>query len=188
MTDTIDFLRNRRSVPPRMLRDPAPSAAQMETLLRIAARVPDHGKLAPWRFIVATGDSRKKLAEKLWAARSSDLQGTDPARLDEERVKLSEAPALVVVVSRAAPHDKIPEWEQVLSAGAVCMNLVTAALAMGLGASWLTGWSAYDPRARAILGVEGDEKVAGIVYLGARDLSPPDRPRPDVAAITTEWA
>lgn len=94
---------------------------------------------------------------------------------------------MVVVVSRAAPHEKIPEWEQVLSAGAVCMNLVSATLAMGYGASWITGWSAYDERARRIIGVDASEKIAGIIYIGTPALTPPDRPRPELADIVTEW-
>ncbi|GGE47773.1 nitroreductase [Agaricicola taiwanensis] len=169
------------------MRAPGPDQTQLETLLTIASRVPDHGKLAPWRFIVASGEARKKLADALWEARKADFDPDDVARLTEERTKLSDAPTLVVVVSQAAPHEKIPEWEQVLSAGAVCLNLVTAALAMGYGASWLTGWSAYDERARETLGVADGEKVAGIIYIGTFDMAPTDRPRPALADIVTAW-
>jgi nitroreductase len=184
----LDFLRRRRSVSPRFLVAPGPDEAQMETLLTAASRVPDHGKLAPWRFILASGESRQDLARALWQERLRDLDGADETRLAEEQAKLSDAPTLVVVVSCAAPHEKIPEWEQVLSAGAVCMNLVSAALAMGYGASWLTGWSAYDEKARQVLGVREAEKVAGIIYIGTPTMVPPDRPRPALGDIVTTWS
>jgi nitroreductase len=170
-----------------MMRAPGPSEAELDTLLEIASRVPDHGKLAPWRFIVAAGEARRKLAEAMWAARRGDLDGADTARLEEERLRLFDAPTLVVVVSRAGPHEKIPEWEQVLSAGAVCMNLVTASLAMGYGASWLTGWSAYDDKARTVLGIKDGEKVAGVIHIGTSDVAPTDRPRPELTDIVTRW-
>lgn len=196
--DAIAVLETRRSVDPDFLAAPGPDSAQLERLLTIAARVPDHGALEPWRFIVFEGAAREaasaRLAEAYQAALATDL--ADLARDNPEKAQrtlakmprlLARAPVVVVVVSRADPAARKPEWEQVLSAGAACMNLITAATAMGFAADWLTGWPAYDARARAILGVTEHEKVAGIIHIGTATRSAPERRRPDLASITTRW-
>jgi nitroreductase len=128
--NTLDLLSTRRSVPPLALGEPGPSAAELERLLTIGARVPDHGKLAPWRFIIFEGSGRIAAGELIARTFSADHPDADPERVELERKRLAHAPLVIGVVSCAAPHVKIPEWEQVLSAGAVCMNLVVAAKAI----------------------------------------------------------
>jgi nitroreductase len=185
MNATLDLLRTRRSVPPLRLDGPGPSAAELDTLLTLAARVPDHGKLAPWRFLVIEGEARTRIGATIAAAYGADHPEADAARLDLEAGRLAHAPVVVAVVSRAGPHMKIPEWEQVLSAGAVCMTLVVAANAAGYATSWLTEWFAYDRRVLDALGLSPAEKLAGFIHLGRPQEVPGDRPRPDLADIVT---
>ncbi len=187
MDDTLDLLRTRRSVPPLALSGPGPTAGELELLLTIAARVPDHGKLAPWRFIVFEGEGRMAAGRLIADAFMADNPDADAERVELERKRLSHAPLVVGVVSCAAPHVKIPEWEQVLSAGAVCMNLVTAATAMGFAASWLTQWYSYDRRVLEGLGLAPHEKIAGFVHVGASSSAPEDRVRPVLASITSRF-
>ncbi|WP_103121463.1 nitroreductase family protein [Methylopila sp. Yamaguchi] len=186
--DALDLLSARRSVPANALAEPGPSAAELERILTIAARVPDHGKLAPWRFIVIEGDARKALDLKLAALLKAQQPDLPPARIAAQENNFSASAVVVAVVSTAAPHVKIPEWEQVLSAGAVCMNLTIAANALGYGAQWLSGWAAYDAEARAAIGLTPAEKVAGFLHLGTPKERLPDRPRPDLAQIVTRWS
>jgi nitroreductase len=185
MTSATDLLLSRRSVPPLLLKEPGPSAEQVTTLLTAASRVPDHGKLAPWRFILVEGEHRAAFADALEQAALREA-GADPQRLADEKRRY-EAPLLIVVVSCAGPHEKIPEWEQVLSAGAVCMNLLMAAHAQGFAGSWITGRPAYEDGARPVLGLADGEKVAGFVFIGTPDVTPTDRPRPDLEQIVTRW-
>ncbi len=187
MNDTIFLLQTRRSVAPVALGGPGPSATQLETLLGIAARVPDHGKLAPWRFIVFEGEARLKAGEVIAAAFLADNPGAGEDRVAVERMRLALAPVVVGVVSRAAPHVKIPEWEQVLSAGAVCENLIVSAHAMGYAASWLTQWYSYDRRVIDKFGVLPHEKMAGFVHIGSAAGKPEDRARPVLAEIVTRY-
>ncbi|MFC3692048.1 nitroreductase family protein [Chenggangzhangella methanolivorans] len=188
MSDTIELLAARRSVPANALSEPGPSDAELEQILTLASRVPDHGKLAPWRFIVIAGEGRAELGRRL----AELLRETDPsvseARLGAQSACFSQSALVVAVVSTAAPHVKIPEWEQELSAGAVCMNLSVAANALGYGAQWLTGWAAYEPRARELIGLAPQERVAGFLHLGTPTERLPDRPRPEIAKITTRWS
>lgn len=186
MSQTLDLLKKRRSVPPLFLRDPGPDAAQLTEILTIASRVPDHGKLAPWRFIVIEGEARAALGERAAACIKADDPNADERRLEDEKRRFS-SPVIVAVVSRAGPHVKIPEWEQVLSVGAVCMNMVIAAHALGFGANWLTGWCAYDPRIGAALGLTGSEKIAGFIHIGTAAESIADRPRPSLNDVVTHW-
>ena len=187
MNETLRLLQTRRSVAPLALAAPGPDAAQVETLLGIAARVPDHGKLAPWRFIVFQGEAGARAGEAIAAAFLADNPGADADRVKIEQNRLALAPLVVGVVSRAAPHVKIPEWEQVLSAGAVCTNLVVAAHAMGFAASWLTQWYAYDRRVLEKLGVAPHEKMAGFVHIGSSASRPEDRTRPVLADLITRF-
>lgn len=187
MTDTMDLLATRRSVPANALAEPGPSAEELDRMLTVAARVPDHGKLAPWRFIVIEGDARAELGRKLAALLEELDPQVSPPRLEAQANGFAQSALVVAVVSRAAPHVKIPEWEQQLSAGAVCMNLSLAANALGYGAQWLTGWACYEPRAREIVGLEPHERVAGFIHIGAPTERLPDRPRPALADVVTRW-
>ena len=180
----LEFLLTRRSHPARLLAGPAPDRATLERLLTAAARVPDHGKLEPWRFLVIEGAARARLAD-LAMTRGLAL-GRDPDKLDKTVAAFRDPPVTVAVITVPRPTDRIPEWEQVLSAGAVCLGLVNAALAQGLGAVWLTGFCAYDAEfGRAGLGLAEGERVAGFVHIGHSPAAPPDRPRPDLAAVVT---
>jgi nitroreductase len=185
MTNATDLLLSRRSVPAFMLGEPGPAPDQIETLLTAASRVPDHGKLAPWRFILIEGEARAKLADRLAEAALAEA-GVDPQKVEEDKKRFG-APLTVIVVSRAGPHVKIPEWEQVLSAGAVCMNLMLAAHAEGFAANWLTGRAAYDKTAADILGLADAERVAGFIHVGTAAEAPSDRPRPPLDEIVTRW-
>jgi len=176
--ETLALLAQRRSTKAMLLGEPGPSDAQMDALLRLAARTPDHGKLAPWRFVVIAGAARARLGANLAAVIASDA-GVDAGRLEIERNRFMHAPTCVMVVSTAAPHPKIPEWEQQLSAGAACFNLLVAAHAMGFAGCWLTEWPAYDPRARVALGLKDGERVAGFVHLGSPTQHVGERARPD---------
>jgi nitroreductase len=187
IADPIALLSTRRSVKPMELAPPVPSPAELETLLTIASRVPDHGKLAPWRFIVFEGDGRDKAGAAIAAAFLAKYPGATADQVAFERTRLARAPLVIAVVSRAAPHVKIPEWEQVLSAGAAAMNLVTAAHALGYAASWMTEWYAYDRAVLDALGLAPHEKIAAFVHIGRPGRPPEDRPRPALADIVTRF-
>lgn len=184
MQELRDYLATRRTTAASFLDSPSPDQATLDQMLTIAARVPDHGKLAPWRFIVFEGQAREAAGEILSRIAAQSPTARD---LDEERARFTRAPLVVAVVSRAGQHVKIPEWEQVLSAGAVCLNLVHAAYAFGFSAQWLTEWYAYDREALAALGVEDNEKVAGFIHIGVPQFTPPDRDRPALDAIKTHF-
>jgi nitroreductase len=179
--ETLALLARRRSTPIALLGAPGPSQAEIDALIRLAARVPDHGKLGPWRFLVIAGAARERagaLLADLVAAREA---GADDIRQAGERARFTRAPVVVTVISTAAPHPKIPEWEQVMSAGAVAFQLLLAAHAMGYAGAWLTEWPAYDADARAALGLAPHERIAGFVYLGAAKSEITERVRPDLA-------
>ncbi len=187
MNETISLLKRRRSVPPPLMTGPGPTVHELTTILTVASRVPDHGKLAPWRFVVFEGKARERagaLALKISVADRPDLD--EAARVKEEQ-RFVGAPLVVAVVSRASPHPKIPEWEQVLSAGAVCMNMIVAARALGFSATWLTGWMAYDGRFRAAIGLAEHERIAGFIHIGKATVAIEDRPRPPLAEIMTTF-
>jgi len=188
MPDALQLLKSRRSVKPIELGGPAPSPAEIETLLTIASRVPDHGKLAPWRFIVFEGDARLAAGEKIAAVFRADRADATPDQIEFERKRLARAPLVVAVVSRAAPHVKIPEWEQQLSAGAAAMSLVIAAHAMGYAASWITEWYAYDRRVLDALGLAPNERVAGFVHIGRPAKPPEERDRPKLDDIVSRYS
>lgn len=187
MPEAIDLLKTRRSVKPMELGGPGPTAPELDTILSIASRVPDHGKLTPWRFIVFEGNARLAAGEKLAAIfRENNPQATAD-QIAFERERLARAPLVIAVVSRAAPHVKIPEWEQVLSAGAATMNLVTATHALGFAASWITEWYAYDRAALDAFGVGENERIAGFVHIGRPMRPTEDRPRPALTDIVTRY-
>jgi nitroreductase len=187
MRDAIDLLKTRRSVKPREMTLPGPSPAELETILTIGARVPDHGKLAPWRFIVFEGDARARAGEiiaRVFAQKNPNAAATE---IDLEKRRLTDAPLVIAVVSFTRPHPKVPAWEQELSAGASAMNIVTAATALGYGACWLTGWFAFDRDVLAGLGLKADEKLAGFVHIGTHSRPSEDRPRPALSDIVTRF-
>ncbi|HEX5507101.1 MAG TPA: nitroreductase [Pseudolabrys sp.] len=187
MPDALQLLKTRRSVKPMELSGPGPSPEQVELLLTIASRVPDHGKLAPWRFVVFEGDARRAAGDKIAAVYRADHPEATFDQLEFERNRLARAPLVIAVVSRAAPHVKIPEWEQQLSAGAAAMNLVTAAHALGFAASWITEWYAYDRRVLDALHLAAHERIAGFVHIGRAMRAPEERNRPDLSAIVSRY-
>ncbi len=184
---TLDLLLSRRSGSAKAMTAPGPSPAQVNVLLRAASRVPDHGKLFPWRFIVFAGEARERmgalLAECLLA---SEPQAT-PERLEQERGRFLRAPVVVGVVSRVREAIPVPEWEQILSAGAVCQTLLIAAHAMGFVANWITEWGAYHPLVKDRLGLKSGERIAGFVYIGTSAVPLEERIRPKLDALVTHF-
>lgn len=180
----LDFLLTRRSRPSRSLTAPGPDRDQLIPILTAAARSPDHGKLEPWRFIVLGHPALERLATL--AERRAAERGMDPGVAAKGCGQFRESPLTVAVVSKPQPSEKVPQIEQVLSSAAVCLGLLNAALASGWGACWLTGWPAYD---RGFLteglGLADGEAVSGFVHIGTQTALPPERPRPDIAALTT---
>jgi nitroreductase len=182
------YLMTRRTIPSAQLREPGPDPETLRDMLTIAARVPDHGKLAPWRFVLFERDTRAAVIDGLTriVERWPDEK---EARVRAEKVKgFADAPLIVGVISAPiADHPKIPLWEQQLSAGAVCLNLLHAARAHGFSAQWLTGWFAYDEEAKAWLGLKPGERVAGFIHIGTPAMPPSERDRPDIDTLATPW-
>ena len=187
MPDALKLLTTRRSFKAGELAGPGPSAAEIDALLTVASRVPDHGKLTPWRFIVFEGEARGAAGAAIAAAFAAKYPDAKPEHVAAERERLMRAPLVIAVVSRAAPHVKIPEWEQVLSAGAAAMSLVLAAHAFGYGANWITEWYAYDRGVLDALGLKPHERIAGFVHIGRPPGPPEDRPRPPLEEIATRF-
>jgi nitroreductase len=187
VTDTIAFLKSRRSVKPREMSGPGPSPAELDTILTIGARVPDHGKLAPWRFIVFEGNARSRAGDVIARVFARKHPDAPVAEIEIEKRRLMEAPLVIAVVSFTRPHPKVPAWEQELSAGASCMNIVSAATALGYGANWLTGWFSFDRDVLDGLGLTADEKIAGFIHIGNVTQPNEDRPRPALADLVTRF-
>lgn len=180
----LDFLLTRRSRPAKTLTGPVPGREVMQTLLTAAARTPDHGKLEPWRFIVLEKAALSRLAG-LVPARGAAL-GIDPEKITKAQAQFADADLAVAVISSPKPSDKIPQIEQVYSAGAVCLALLNAALAAGWGANWLSGWASHDRTfVTEGLGLAAHESIAGFIHIGTETSAPPERPRPDLDQITT---
>lgn len=186
MADVKEHLATRRSIPIPALQEPAPTGEELERILTLAVRVPDHGKLAPWRFILIREENARALGHEMGRVLAAREGALSEARQAFEDNRFTRAPLVVAVVSTAAPHVKIPEWEQVLSAGAVTMNLIHAVHAHGYAANWVTEWVAYDEEAKAVLGIAPAEKVVGFVYIGTPSEPPSERPRPALAAVVSE--
>ncbi|KQW70330.1 NAD(P)H nitroreductase [Phenylobacterium sp. Root77] len=180
--ELLNFLATRRSSSAVTLAEPAPSDDEVAQLIRLAARAPDHGKLAPWRFVILRGEDKAAYAARLEAL----AQSRGDTRAAAKLAKLKLPPMGIAVISAPRVHE-IPEWEQVLSAGAVCTGLLYAAQALGYGANWITDWYAYDGEAKAILGLAPGESVAGFIFIGTAKESPMERERPDSQALTTVW-
>ena len=185
--DAIELLKTRRSVKPREMTGPGPSPAELETILTIGARVPDHGKLAPWRFIIFEGDARQRAGEVIAKVFARKNPQATQAEIEVEQRRLTDAPLVIGVVSFSRPHPKVPAFEQELSAGASAMNIVTAATALGYGACWLTGWFAFDRDVLDGLGLKADEKLAGFIHVGRATKPAEDRPRPVLSEIVTRF-
>jgi nitroreductase len=188
MPDALKLLTTRRSLKPVELAGPAPSPSEIDTLLTVASRVPDHGKLTPWRFIVFEGAAREAAGAAIAAAFRVKYPDASPEQIEAERKRLVRAPLVIAVVSRAGPHVKIPEWEQVLSAGAAAMSLVIAAHALGYGANWITEWYAYDRGVLDALGLAPHERIAGFIHIGRPVRAPEDRPRPPLDEIAVRFS
>ncbi|MBS9720626.1 nitroreductase [Tianweitania sp. BSSL-BM11] len=187
-SDIIDFLSTRKSIPIKDLAEPAPSDAELETILRIASRVPDHGRLAPWRFILYRGQARVDVGEKL-ADLAEQLEGPlEEGRRKQELSRFSRAPLVIGVVSVPKPHPRIPDWEKFLSGGAAAMNLILAANGLGYAANWISNWYSDHPEGRRLLGLKSDERVVGFIHIGTYKGELSDRPRPALDEIVSDYA
>ncbi|MGV8997911.1 MAG: nitroreductase family protein [Parvibaculaceae bacterium] len=185
---TIDLLLTRRSVKPMTMAEPGPDASELELILRAGARVPDHGKLTPWRFILFQNDVRAAFGKVLRQRFAEVEPSANEDRLALEESRFMRAPLVVAVISRVVPSKKAPEWEQRLSAGAVCQNMLVAATALGYASTWLTEWCAFDDGIAASLGLGEGERVAGFMYFGTQTIPKDERERPDLNAITSVWS
>jgi len=187
MPDALDLLKTRRSLKPFDMTGPGPSPAELETILTIGSRVPDHGKIVPWRFIVFEGDARARAGEIFARVfRLKNVTAT-PDQVEAEKKRFTHAPLVIAVVSKTAAHVKVPAWEQELSAGASAMNIVHAAHALGYVANWLTGWMAFDRDVLDAFGLTPDEKIAGYIHIGKSERATKDRPRPPLSEIVTKF-
>jgi nitroreductase len=182
-----DYLLTRRSVGMAFLSEPSPDAAELEQILTIGTRVPDHGKITPWRIVVIEGAARQAAGAKLAEIAKKLTPTIDPVSLEQEENRFLPAPLTLVVISAPKQHPKVPEFEQLLSAGNVAFNLVHAAHALGFGASWVTRWYAFNPEAAQMLGAQAGEKIVGFVHIGTPTAAMEDRPRPALADIVTRW-
>jgi nitroreductase len=184
----IDFLLTRNSAPIPELKEPAPSDAEIETLIRIASRVPDHGRLEPWRFMIYRGEARERIGEKL-AELAEKREGPLPeGRILQEKSRFSRAPLVIGVISVPRENPKIPQWEMFLSGGAAAMNLVIAANAMGYSTNWITNWYSDVEEGRRILGLSPQERVIGFIHIGTFAGQAPERPRPDVGKLYSDYS
>jgi nitroreductase len=184
----IDFMLARKSAPIPDLREPMPSDGEIETMIRIASRVPDHGGLAPWRFILYRGETRRRVGEMLVDLAERREGPLDPARRQKELTRFSRAPLVIGVISSPKENPKqIPEWEMFLSGGAAAMNIMIAANALGYGTNMITNWYSGDPEARRLLGLAPHEKVVGFIHIGTASRRLPERPRPDVAGLYADY-
>ena len=183
-----DYLLTRRSVGIAFLQEPGPNPSELEQILTIGTRVPDHGKIAPWRLIVIDGDNRAKAGQRLSDIAARNNPALDEASLEVERRRFLPAPLTIGVISAPQAHPKVPEFEQLLSAGNVALNLVHAAHALGYAASWVTRWYSFDAEAAAMLGARDGERFVGFVHIGTPTAVIEDRPRPALETIVTRWA
>jgi nitroreductase len=183
----LSYLKTRRSVGLGFLKEPGPTPAELEEILTIGVRVPDHGKLTPWRLVVIEGEARQRAGEKLAEIARLNNPNIDEASLDAERRQFLPAPLTIGVIFSPRPLPKAPEMEQLLSAGNVAFNLMHAAFALGYAASWVTRWYAFDPAAQAMLGAKGGERFVGFVHIGTPTTVIEDRVRPDLSKVVTRF-
>lgn len=190
--DLKTYLSSRRTIPSAHLSGPGPDKQQCNDILTLASRTPDHGKLAPWRFILITGTARQTLNDFCVARQKAVAQdegrSLTEAEIEKTATTFTKAPVIVVLVSTASDHPKIPLWEQELAAGAVGMNLLHASNALGFSAQWLSAWMAYDQTVCTKLGLTGIERIAGFFHIGTPQEGPVERARPDVSDMTTHWS
>lgn len=182
-----DYLLTRRSVGIAFLKEPGPTPAELEQILTIGTRVPDHGKITPWRLVVIEGEARRQAGEKLAEIAARSNPGLDEASLEIERGRFLPAPVTIGVISSPKEHPKVPEFEQLLSAGNVAFNLLHGAHALGFGASWVTRWYAFDAEAAAMLGARDGERFVGFVHIGTATTAIEDRPRPALNEVVSRW-
>ena len=182
-----EFLNRRASVPAKLLGEPGPDDETLQRLLGLAVRVPDHGKLTPWRFIRIAGEARHALGERLAGLTLRRTPEAEPAVVEKDRKRFSHAPLVIALVARLTAGHKIPVQEQLLSAGCAGMNLLLGAQALGYGAQWLTGWPAYDAEVEAMLGLEAHEQVIAFIHIGTPREAAPERPRPDPASLLSDY-
>lgn len=187
-SQVIDFLLARKSAPISELMEPGPSEADLRTIFQVATRVPDHGRLEPWRFIIYRGEACRRIGERL-AELATIREGDLPeARIEQEKARFTRAPLVIGIVSVPRENPRIPKWEMFLSGGAAAMNLVLATHALGYAANWVTNWYSDDAEGRRILGLAPDESVVGFVHIGTRRTPTPDRPRPEIESIVSEYS
>jgi nitroreductase len=184
----IEFMLARSSAPIPELREPAPGDAEIRTMLTIASRVPDHGRLEPWRFIIYRGDARHSIGEQLAALAEQREGPLTEGRRNQELTRFSRAPLVIGVVSSPKESPKIPQWEMFLSGGAAAMNLIVAANALGYKTNWITNWYSDVEEGRCILGLAPHERVVGFVHIGSFDGDVSERPRPDVGKLYSEYS
>ncbi|ADV28211.1 nitroreductase [Pseudoxanthomonas suwonensis 11-1] len=184
----LEALDQRRSVPSKQLGEPGPDEATLLRMLQSAVRVPDHGKLVPFRFLRIAGDARHALGEFLAARTLQRDPQAPPAAVEKDRLRFSHAPVVVAVVARIQAGHKVPEQEQLLTAGCACFALLQAAQALGFGAQWLTAWMAYDPEVVRLLGLGPDERIVGFIHIGTAKTDAPERDRPDPRSLLSDWA
>jgi nitroreductase len=185
---TIDLLLARRSVSANSLGEPGPNEAELELILRAASRVSDHKKLVPWRFVLFQGEARARFGKVLAEVCRAEESEPGQFRLENEANRFLRAPLVVAVISRVVKNPAAPEWEQILSAGAACQNLLIAATALGFGVQWITEWCAYSKGVRRALALADNERVAGFVYIGTAKEKPEERERPALADIVALWS
>lgn len=189
----LDFLKNRRSTTTTLLTGPGPTPAQLHDILTIGLRVPDHGKLEPWRLIVVEGAARqvlgKRLAEDFYTEKNTLTERQQEKLSNIIMYSVTDVPLMIYVVSSLNEKaTNIPRDEQLLSAGAVCMNIILAANAMGYGANWISGWLAYSQRAKNTIGIKSNEQIAGVIFIGTGSNQLADRKRPDLQEKVHYWS
>lgn len=184
---SLDFLNRRLSVPSRQLGAPAPTPEQLDALLAASLRAPDHGKLMPARLLLIRGETRAKLGERLATIHRGIEPNAPEAAFEKDRERYNFAPLIVAVIAHVQPDHKVPEQEQILSAGCVAYNLLLGAQGLGFGAQWLTGWAAYDADAALLFGLSAGERIVAFVHIGTAQESAPERNRPDVRELVSEW-
>ncbi len=187
-SETIDFLTTRRSTVARMMDGPGPGDEDLQKIMESGMRVPDHGRLTPWRFIVIRGDAREKIGNVIGTSFKKNKPDAIDEELEMEQERLTRAPIVIAVISKVQKEHKIPEWEQILSSGAACQTMLIAAQSMGYAAQWLTEWYAYDVDVKKAIGAGPEDEIAGFLYLGSGTGELKDRARPAYEEIVSEWS
>jgi nitroreductase len=185
---TIEFLLSRRSTVARMMNEPGPNDADLRKIMEAGMRVPDHGRLTPWRFIIIRGDARNTIGDVIAESFKKNNPDAIEEQIEVEQERLARAPVVIAVLSKTRKGHKIPEWEQLLSAGAACQTMLIAAQSMGYAAQWLTEWYSYDANVKAAVGAEGDDEIAGFIFFGNEMADATERARPEYSDIVSEWS